>query len=119
MHVGLQSIDIVNTFATLLLFSYSKILFVSFTLLYKVKFAITMAKKCVLYYDQTVDCHSNEYFMFATLAICVLIVLIISPILLLILYPTQFFRRCCGSRRWNVLCTFVEAVQGEYKDGTN
>ena len=79
-------------------------------------------KKCILYYDQTVDCHSQEHFFFATLAICVLIVFIISPVLLLILYPTRFFRRCimfCGSRRWNVLRTFVEVFQGEYKDGTN
>lgn len=26
---------------------------------------------------------------------------------------------CCGPRRWNALRTFVEAFQGEYKDGTN
>ena len=26
---------------------------------------------------------------------------------------------CCGSRRWNALRTFVEAFQGEYKDGSN
>ena len=83
---------------------------------------ILMVRKSVLYYDQTVDCHSEERFIFAALAICVLMIFIISPVLLLILYPTRLFRRCimcCGSRRWNALRTFVEAFQGEYKDGTN
>ena len=115
--------SIINTFATFLLLSYSKILFVSFTLLYSVIIHyLDGKKKCVLYYDQTVDCHSEERFIFAALAICVLMIFIISPVLLLILYPTRLFRRCimhCGSRRWNALRTFVEAFQGEYKDGTN
>ena len=116
-------VSIINAFATFLLLSYSKILFVSFTLLYTVDIRYLNGKKqCILYYDQTVDCHSQEQFIFATLAICVLIVFIISPVLLLILYPTRLFRRCimfCGSRRWSALRTFVEVFQGEYKDGTN
>ena len=115
--------SIINAFATFLLLSYSKILFVSFTLVYTVKIRYSNGKKkCILYYDQTVDCHDQAHFIFPTLAICVLIVFIISPVLLLILYPTRLFRRCimfCGSRRWNALRTFVEAFQGEYKDGTN
>ena len=115
--------SIINAFATFLLLSYSKILFVSFTLLYTVDIRyLNGEKKCILYYDQTVDCHSQERFIFATLAVCVLIVFIISPVLLLILYPTRFFRRCimcCGFRSWSALRTFVEVFQGEYKDGTN
>ena len=114
--------SIINTFATFLLLSYSKILFVSFTLLYSVTINyVDGKKKCVLYYDQAMDCHSEECFIFGALAICVLIIFIISPVLLLILYPTQLFRRCimcCGSR-WNALRMFMEAFQGEYKDGTN
>ena len=115
--------SIINAFATFLLLSYSKILFVSFTLLYWVEIHyLNGKKKCVLYYDQTVDCLSQEKFIFATLAVCVLIVFIISPVLLLILYPTRLFRRCimcCGFRSWSALRTFVEVFQGEYKDGTN
>ena len=115
--------SIINAFATFLLLSYSKILFVSFTLLYWVNIHYLNGKKrCVLYYDQTVDCRSKGYLLFAALAICVLMIFIISPVLLLILYPTRLCRKCimhCGSRRWNALRTFVEAFQGEYKDGTN
>ena len=106
-----------------MLLSYSKILFVSFTLLYTVEIHyLNGEKRCILYYDQTVDCHSLEQFIFATLAVCVLIVFIISPVLLLILYPTCFFRKYimfCGFRSWSALRTFVEVFQGEYKDGTN
>ena len=116
--------SIINVFATFLLLSYSKILFVSFKLVYVVhnNYLDGKIQKCILYYDQTVDCHSEEYAIFAALAICMLMIFIISPVLLLILYPTRLFRRCimcCGPRRWNALRTFVEAFQGEYKDGTN
>ena len=53
-------------------------------------FTISMVRKSVFYisYDQTVDCHGQERFIFATLAICVLTIFIISPVLLLLLYPT-------------------------------
>jgi len=42
--------------------------------------------------------------------------------LLLILYPTRVFKKCstcCRCRRWHALHTFMEAFQGQYKDGTN
>ena len=81
-----------------------------------------LAKKCVLYYDPTVKCHSQEYSIFAAIAGCVLVVFIVCPTILLILYPTRLFRRCvtyCGFRRWHALHMFVESFQGQYKDGTS
>ena len=79
-------------------------------------------RKCVLYYDPTVKCHSQEYTIFSAIAYCVLVIFIIFPTILLILYPTRLFRKCvscCGLRRWHALHMFVESFQGEYKDGTN
>ena len=117
--------SIVNAFTTFLLLSFSKILFVSFTLLYMSNIIVyhhSINKKCVLYYDSTVKCYSQEHLIFATIAICVLLIFIISPIVLLVLYPTRLFRRCitcCGFRRWHALHMFVESFQGQYKDGTN
>ena len=116
--------SIVNTFTTFLLLSFSKILFVSFTLLYTldIRYNHAKLKKCVLYYDPTLGCHALEYFLFATIAGCVLGVFIVSPVILLILYPTRLFRRCvscCGFRRWLALHMFVESFQGQYKDETN
>ena len=67
-------------------------------------------------------CHSQEYFLFVTIAGCVLAVFIVCPTVLLILYPTRLFRgcvSCCGFRRWHALHMFVESFQGQYKDGTN
>ena len=116
--------SIINGFATFLLLSYSKILFVSFTLLDTVHInnLFSSSAKCVLYYDPTVDCYSTEHFIFLTLAVSVCAIFVVFPVAILILYPTRLCRRCimnCGTRRWNALRTIMETFQGEYKDGTN
>ena len=117
--------SIVNAFTTFLLLSFSKILFVSSTLVYKLRLHYNsedMQDKCVLYYDPKVECHTQKYTIFAALAGCVAVVFVFLPTILLVLYPTRLFRKlvsCCGSRRWNALHMFVESFQGQYKDGTN
>ena len=116
--------SIINAFTTFLLLSFSKILFVSFTLLYyfHVKYNRPAPHKCVLYYDPTVECIALERAIFAAIAGCVLLLFIIFPTIFLILYPTRLFRRCvscCGFRRWHAVHMFVESFQGQYKDGTN
>ena len=106
--------SIINAFTTFLLLSFSKILFVSFTLLHSIQIrihtSIHVVLKCVLYYDPTVECHSLEYTIFSAIAYCVLVIFIICPTILLILYPTRLFRRCfscCVFRRWHALHMFV------------
>ena len=115
--------SIINAFTTFLLLSFSKILFVSFTLLHTfLERYDNTPNKCVLYYDSTVECHAVEYTIFSTIAVCVLAVFIACPTVLLIVYPTRLFRKCvscCGFRRWHVLHMFAESFQGQYKDGTN
>ena len=116
--------SIINAFTTFLLLSFSKVLFVSSTLLYTIhiNYNVDVPKSCVLYYDPTVKCHAWEFIMFAAIACCVLVIFILSPTILLILYPTRLFRRCvicCRFRRWHALHMFVESFQGQYKDGTN
>ena len=113
--------SIINAFTTFLLLSFSKILFVSLRLLYHLSDQINkhLPRKCVLYYDPTVECHTRT---FSAIAGCVLLIFIICPTTILILYPTRLFRRCvscCGFRRWYALQMFVESFQGQYKDGTN
>ena len=79
-------------------------------------------KKCFLYYDATVECNTQEYSIFAAVAVCVLVIFIVFPTVLLIVYPTRLFRRCvscCGFQRWHALHMYVESFQGQYKDGTN
>ena len=117
--------SIINAFTTFLLLSFSKILYVSFTLFYTYRIHYIpshIPRKCVLYYDPTVECYTPEYSIFAAVAGCVLVIFIICPTILLIVYPTRLFRRCvscCGFRRWHALHMFVESFQGQYKDGTN
>ena len=115
----------VNAFTAFLLLSFSKILFLSFMLLHTIHSKYNydnIPRKCTLYYDPTVECHSQEYAIFSAIAICVLVIFIFCPTILLILYPTRLFRKCvscCGFRRWHALHMFVESFQGQYKDGTN
>ena len=117
--------SIINAFTTFLLLAFSKILFVSFTLLYTFSFRLNyvdIQSKCVLYYDSTVECHTQEHTIFSAIAVCVLVIFIACPTILLILYPTRLFRKCvscCGFRRWHALHMLVESFQGQYKDGTN
>ena len=116
--------SIINAFTTFLLLSFSKILFVSFSLFYRTKLHYTdpFPDKYVLFYDPTVEYYTPEHIIFVAIAVCVLVIFIIFPIVLLILYPTRLFRRCvscCGFRRWHALHMFVESFQGQYKDGTN
>ena len=116
--------SIINTFTTFLLLAFSKILFVSFSLLYNVniRYHPHINGKCVLYYDPTVECFTKENILFGVLALFVLTVFIFFPTILLILYPTRLFRRCvscCRFRRWHALHMFVESFQGEYKDGAD
>ena len=116
--------SIINAFTTFLLLSFSKVLFVSFTLLYTfhIDYNFDFPESCVLYYEPTVKCHALDFIIFAAIAGCVLVVFIFSPTILLILYPTRLFRKCiscCRFRRWHALYMFMESFQGQYKDGTN
>ena len=115
--------SIINAFTTFLVLSFSKILYVTFELLYTFNMHYNSGIiNCVLYYDPTVECYTQENFIFTAVAVCVLVIFIISPTILLILYPTRLFRKCvscCGFRRWHALHMFVESFQGQYKDGTN
>ena len=117
--------SIINAFTTFLLLSFSKILFVSFSLIYHIHIEysnVYLPDNYVLYYDPTVECYTSECFIFLAIALFVLLIFIICPIVLLILYPTRLFRRCvscCGFRRWHALHMFVESFHGQYKDGTN
>ena len=117
--------SLVHTFAGFLLLSYSKILFVSFSLLQNQEYARDSSGEKVgplkVYYNATVPYFSTEHLPFALLAIFLSTTFIVLPMLTLLLYPTRVFQRCigCCSTRWHALDAFVDAFQGYYKDGTN
>ena len=102
--------SIINVFTTFLFLAFSKIgVFV--TCYTPSTFSIEhhgIQKKCILYYDPTVKCHTQEHFIFAAIAVCVLVMFILTPtISLLILYPTRLFGRCASCCRFGdgILCT--------------
>ena len=120
--------SVINAFATFLLLSFSKILFVSFTLLYGIQVKLLnrngtiLSSPLVMYYDPMLKYFGTDHSPFAVVSICVVLVFLVLPTIFLILYPTRIFRKCivcCPFRRWHALHTFMEAFQGQYKDGTN
>ena len=110
----------VHIFATFFILSYSKILFVSFSLL-KITYPQQLSHGSTnnlrsLSVDPHIHYFSPGHLPYVVPAITIIVTLGVLLPLLLILYPTR-----CGSRYFGgrVVKTFIEAFQGSYKDGTN
>ena len=116
--------SLVHVFVTFLILSYSKVLFVSFTLLRYIPIhnstGAVVAPR-VLYYDASVTFLSREHLPFALLAIFVIFTFNILPLLVVVLYPTRVFQKCLNffRIRWHAVHAFADAFNGSYKDGTN
>ena len=115
--------SLVHAFASFLLLSYSKILFVSCSLLHYVGVYDSSGKRVgplVVYYNASVPYFSREHLPYFFLTIFVLVIFIVMPLLILLLYPTKIFQYClgCCSMRWHALRAFMDTFQGYYKDGT-
>ena len=115
--------SLVHVFVTFLVLSYSKLLFVSSTLLRYTHIVDSTGAMLgrVLYYDASVVLFSREHLPFALLAIFVLLTFNILPLLVVVLYPTRVFQKClnCCRIRWHAVHAFADAFNGCYKDGTN
>ena len=116
---------ILNTFGTFILLVYSKLIFVSINLLFAVYTYDSSGKavlnSTVLLFDTNVNFFHSEHIPYVVLALSVIFVFVLPPPLLLLFYPTKFFRkllRCCGFKRWDVLNFIMDIFQGWYKDGT-
>ena len=116
---------ILCTCATFLLLSYSKFLFVSFSLLFNVSTYVCSGEvtsdSSVLLYDPSIKFLSSEHVPYVILALSTIIIFVLPPPLLLLLYPTKLFRKFlsyCGFRRWDILHLVMDVFQGWYKDGT-
>ena len=116
--------SLIDSFATFLLLTYMKFLSVSCDLLVPAPiFNIDgeTLSRYYLYWDGTVEYFGSEHLPYAILAITVLIIFNILPLLVLCLYPCQWFQKClnCCKFQNQTLHTFMDAFQGCYKDGTN
>ena len=116
---------IVNACATFIILSYSKLLFVSVNLIFAIRsynnYGGVIPDSTVLLFDPTVRFFHLEHIPYTMLALSIILVFILFPPVLLLLYPTRFFKKClscCGYTRWDVIHVVADCFQGWYKDGT-
>ena len=107
----------VHIFATFFVLSYSKVLFVSFSLLQITYPQLSRGNNLrPLSVDPHIHYFSPGHLPYVVPAITIIVTLGVLLPLLLMLYPTR-----CGSRYFGgrIVKTFVESFQDSYKDGTN
>ncbi len=116
--------SIIDAFATFILLSYVKLLFVAGRFLFPTRLFDgqgKLLKTFVFAYDANIRFFHAEHLPLALLSIVVLLTFIALPPIVLTLYQAAFFQKCLTRCKLNsqALRTFVEAFQGCYKDGTN
>ena len=115
--------SIIDAFATFLLLSYIKLLNTSCSLLTYTEIYNDHGSLVghFLYYDAIMKFLGSQHLPFAILAILVLLVGILFPLLLLLLYPMQWFQKCLNKCHLNSpgLQMFMECFQGYYRDRTD
>ena len=117
--------SVIDAYATFFLLSNVKFLSVSFDLLLPVKVYQLSSSKGFhhswrLYYDATVPYFGETHLPYAILAIVTLFVFVLIPLVLLLLYPFQWFQKLLNifPFRWYILHTFMDSFYGCYKNGT-
>ena len=115
--------SIIDAFATFILLSYVKLMYVVgyfFIPSYVYNSYGHKVSTLVLYYSTNVQFFHKEHLPFVVPSIFILLIFVALPPIVLIFYPTSFFKKCLSQCKMNseALRTFVEAFQGCYKDGT-
>ena len=125
-----ENSSLVDTFATFLLLSYSKIIFVSLKLLepltfYKIYYDSTLHYKhkgFIRSVDPGLKYFTEEHVTYVLLAVIVLVVFTVIPTAVLCLYPTRCGRRLLSRSKITNSTDFnrlVSAFQASFKDGRN
>ena len=80
-----------------------------------------LTMKRYLFNAPAVEYFGKEHIPFALLAITILLLLFAIPMVLLFVYPFQWFQHILNKMGCNslILRTFTEVFQGPFKDGTN
>ena len=116
--------SVIDAYATFFFLSYVKFLSVSSDLLTPTKvyhlhgdhYNSTWA----LYYAGDIEYFGKEHLPYGILAIIMLFFFVIFPTIVLAIYPFQLFQKFLNlfPVRWYILHTFMDSIQGCYKDGT-
>ncbi len=122
--------SLVHVFASFLLLSSTKIIFVSLSLLKRVRlYTVDLNNRSPhlhssyssLFYDPSISVFSIHHLPYALLALCVSSIFVFFPCFVLVMYPTRCFHKClnyCGIR-WLAIHVLADAFNGCYKDGRN
>ena len=115
--------SLADSLATCLLLSYTRLMLVSFNLLYPIPVFNEYGgvAKTTLNFQQNIEYMSAQHLPFALLGLAVLIVLAVLPIMLFIVYPMKCCQNSWGQKYCNKVGVrhFVELFQGCFKDGTD
>ena len=128
--VNLESVKscIINTFASFLVFSYSKILFTCYNFIgYTKVFQRNGSHPNITHsyysmYNASIPYLGPQHKPYFIIAVIILTVFNIFPMLLVFAYPTTLFQKtlgCFPKVNWHFLHTFMDYFQGCYKNGTN
>ena len=111
--------SLADSLATCLLLSYTRLMLVSFNLIYPVSVFNEHGAvvKRTLNFQQNIEFLSTQHLPFAFLGLAVLILLVILPPLLFIFYPMKCCQRSCIQKKAGIY-HLVELFQGGFKDGT-
>ena len=114
--------SLIDSFASIYLLSYVKILSVSMDLLIPTKIYKLNSNAVIygLYYVPSVPYFGSYHLPYAILALVLLFFFVIVPNMILLLYPFQFFQKFLTlfSINWYSFRIYVDSFQGCYKDGT-
>ena len=116
--------SVIDAFATFLLLSYVRLMYIVGTFLTPVHLFNGQGQKLntsVFAFNASIHFFQAEHLPLALLSIIVLLTVIAVPPIVLTFYQAAFFRKCLTRCKMNsqALRTLVEAFQGCYKDGTN
>lgn len=119
--------SLIDVFASFIFLSSSRLLYASFNFLVPTYVYSThlndlvVNKRYALLTDPTITYFGKKHLPFALLALVVLILFVILPMMLLLLYPFQWFQRILNKTKLNsqTLHTFMDVFQGSFKNGKN
>ena len=114
--------SIISFLATVVILSYTRVLYLSGNILNMVKeYKVYGGTRRVLFIQPDVGFFSGEHIPFVFVSLIMLLLYVIFPLLLLILYPLEFFQAKLNKLwvRSNNIQIFVESFYGCYNDGSN
>ena len=114
--------SLIDTFATFILLSYTKISITAFYILTPTQlWSPDGSYEWVVYYEPSIVYFGPSHIAYAIITLILSFMILVVPVILLFLYPYHWFQRCLNRfhLRSLALNAFVDAFQGCYKDGTD